>query len=230
MSLFFPLDIWGEPGLLLSKGLSHYAREMEFYYVKPRPDIIPGLFKSMQEAGALGQNEKRLMLGAFFAALAAERQLDLEALAPLARSLGKDAVKTLAWSLHLGKGEEGAAIIESLLADNRALIRQIEESPAPLSKWPLLGEPVTLRMYWMAFMATGNEKWLDDIIGGALEYGRLKSQGRWQEHDYQVGKMAASSLFEFAKNHSRVRQRVQDHLRGNKNQAETELLRQILQN
>lgn len=220
----------GEQKLYYSMSLPHYAREMEFYYQKPRPKTLPTLFRGLYVGGALDQNDKRLMVAAFFAALALEKKLDLKSLEPLARSLGDDALKTLAWSVHLANLKNGDALVQSLLGGNQLLIRQIGESPAPLDKWAPLAEPATLQMYWTAFMATGKNIWLDDIIKSALEYGRLKSQGRWQEHDYQVGRLAASSLFEFSKTHPRVRQRLQYFLKNSKNGAQRELLRQILQN
>lgn len=218
----------GEQKLHYSMSLPHYARAMEFYYQKPRPKILPALFRGMHDAGALEQNEKSLMLAAFFAALAMEKKLNLKSLEPLARNMGEDALKTLAWSVHLANFENGDSLVQSLLGGNRLLARQIGESPTPLAKWGPLSEPATIQMYWAAFMATGKNSWLDDIIRSALEYGRLKSQGRWREHDYQVGRLAASSLFEFAKTHPRVRQRLQYFLKNSENGAQRELLRQIL--
>ncbi len=209
--------------------LPHYVRELEFYYQKPRPKILPALFKGLDEAGVLGQNDKRLMLAAFFAALALEKKLDLQSLEPIARKLGENALKTLAWSVHLANCKNGSSLVESLLDGNRLLADQIGETPAPLDKWAPLSEPATLQMYWMAFMATGKNSWLDDIIKSALEFGRLKSQGRWREHDYQVGRLAASSLFEFAKTHPRVQKRLQYFLTNSKTNSQREILRQILQ-
>ncbi len=63
---------------MLSKSLPHYGEEMEFYYLKPRPDMLADLLKFLNSSGVLAHNEKQLMTAAFFAALAMENKLDLE--------------------------------------------------------------------------------------------------------------------------------------------------------
>lgn len=195
---------------MLSKSLPHYTQEMEFYYLKPRPEMLEDMLKFMSRSGVLAQNEKQLLLAAFFAALAMENRLDLEKFARKAAGLGRDAARTLAWSAHLARHKNEERIIASLLGGGDAfLARQIAGSPAPLEKWDVLGEPAIMQMYWGAFMASGKNVWLDSIINAALVYGRLDAQGLWRQRGYDVGRQAAFSLYEFAPRHARVKNRLE---------------------
>lgn len=226
--VFWPFAANSASGLMLSKSLPHYSDEMEFYYSRPRPEMLPDLLKNLNSAGILAHNEKRLLTAAFFAALSLENRLDLEKFAQTAKKLGPDAARTMAWSAHLAAHKAEKRLLASLLAgENSILERQIINSPAPLNKWDILAEPSILQMYWGAFMATGKNVWLDQIIGAALVYGRLEVQGLWRQRGYEVGRAAAASLYEFAPRHLVVARRLEYFLTKSKG-VDEKTLRRIL--
>lgn len=196
----------------ISKTPRHYADEMEFFYQKPRPEIIPDLFRSFYRHGILADPEKRLFLAAFLAELARNGQVPLARLQNEAADLGKDAIHTVAWSLHLAQIPEESEILQQFLGEDAlVLLSQIKRTPAPLSAWQMR-EKAVLQMYWAAFMATGNNFYLDKIIDAALRYGHLKACGQWGGEAYQVGAAAASSLYELSRRHPKVRQRLEARL------------------
>ena len=223
-----PTPVFSASGLMLSKSLPHYDEEMEFYYLKPRPDMLADLLKFLNSSGVLAHNEKQLMTAAFFAALAMENKLDLEKFAFQASGLGRDASRTMAWSAHLARHKSEQSLLATLLNnDNAFLARQIANSPAPLGNWDILAEPSVMHMYWGAFMATGKYIWLDRIIGASLLYGRLETQGLWRQRGYEVGRAAASSLYEFAPRHPLVKMRLEYFLANSKG-IDEKTLRKIL--
>lgn len=190
--------------------------------------MLDDLLNFLSASGVLAHNEKQLMIAAFFAALAMENKLDLENLALQAMGLGRDASRTIAWSAHLARHKSEQSLLASLLADDNAfLARQIANSPAPLGKWDILAEPSVMHMYWGAFMATGKNAWLDRIIGASLLYGRLETQGLWRQRGYEVGRAAASALYEFAPRHPLVAKRLEYFLANSKG-IDQKTLRKIL--
>lgn len=224
--IFLPAKVYPATGLMLSKSLPHYTQEMEFYYLKPRPEMLADLLKFMEQSGILAQNDKRMMIAAFFAALSMDNKLDLAKFA--SKALGHDAARTLAWSAHLASDKNEKTLISYLLGkDDAFLARQIASTPQPLSKWDILEEPAIMQMYWGAFMASGKNVWLDAIINAAQLYGRLETQGLWRQRGYNVGRLAASSLYEFAPRHPRVKKRLEYHLSRSKGMDQA-TLRKIL--
>lgn len=190
--------------------------------------MLDDLLNFLSASGVLAHNEKQLMIAAFFAALAMENKLDLENFALQAMGLGRDASRTIAWSAHLARHKSEQSLLASLLADDNAfLARQIANSPAPLDKWDILAEPSVMHMYWGAFMATGKNAWLDRIIGASLLYGRLETQGLWRQRGYEVGRAAASALYEFAPRHPLVAKRLEYFLANSKG-IDQKTLRKIL--
>ena len=154
----------------LSKGVTHYARDMEFYYQKPRPEVLPGLLRTLAAQGVLGHGEKRLVVAAFLGELAARRKTSLESLAAGAGALpagaAADARRTLAWAAHLGGLSQERQLLDRLLTPADATLRaHIARSPAPLAAWQP-GEPAVPRMFWGAYMASGDTAWLDRLIDG----------------------------------------------------------------
>ncbi|MBD5538414.1 MAG: translation initiation factor 2, partial [Desulfovibrio sp.] len=130
----------GAAEMQLSKGVTHYARDMEFYYQKPRPEVLPGLLRTLATQGVLGHGEKRLVVAAFLGELAAKRKASLEALADGADALpdgaAADARRTLAWAAHLGGLSQERQLLDRLLTPADATLRaHIGRSPAPLAAW-----------------------------------------------------------------------------------------------
>lgn len=195
--------------LNLSKNIVHYAQEMEFYYQKPRPEMIPGLLEALDQGGHLAKGENRFMLAAFLAELAVKNKIDLRKLRKETNS--GDITRTLAWSAHLaGKDEDFFQQRLRQQGDN-LLASQIRQSPAPLSNWNLLSEKAVLQMFWAAFMASGNPVWLDRIIDASIIYVRQEERGIRSGAAFKVGAAAAASLYEMAPRHAAVVERLRHH-------------------
>ena len=217
--------------LQVTKGLTHYARDMEYYYQKPRPEVLPGLLRTLAGQGVLGHGEKRLVTAAFLGELARERKASLEALAQGTQALpgeaGADARRTLAWAAHLAGLPNEAQLVASLLTEKDTTLRgQISRSPAPLSAWQA-NEPAVPRMFWGAYMASGNPLWLDRLLNEAERYARLNAAGRQGEPGFAASAAAAALLYDMAPRHAAVQERVRARL-GGASGAEADALRLIL--
>lgn len=212
--LLFQLPLW--PNLdtaqgasrNLSKNLGHYAVEMEYYYQKPRPEMLPDLLKSLDKAGQLGKSENRLMTGAFLAELAKKKEIDLK---EIYRKTGSRNIgRTLAWGAHLA-GRDEKFFMDLLQKNDPVLASQISDSPAALLAWNLYSGNSVLKMYWAAFMATGNTVWVDRIIDAALVYARNSERGINNE-ETRAGAASAASLYELAPGHEAVRKKLKERL------------------
>lgn len=215
----------------LSKGLPHYVRDMEFYYLKPRPEILPGLLRTLASEGILDHNEKQFMVAAFLAELASRGKVSLDKLASGTESIKGDAATdarhTLAWAAHLARLPQEQELLHVLLKPGEATLRsQISRSPAPLSAW-VVDEPTVPRMFWGAYMATGDVAWLDKIIDAALRYARLNAAGRQHDPDFAASASAAALLYDMAPRHPKVLERVRERLK-EASVAEADTLRLVL--
>ena len=224
----FSFTPFAASGLELSKGLPHYAREMEFYYQKERPEILTPLFQNFYKNGILAKGENRLMLAAFFAELVKKGKLRLDDFIQQNAALGKDARHTLAWTAHLsGIGNEEVYINKLLGNDEKALREQIKRSPRQISAWPLNSEKSVIQMYWAAYMASGNPQYPDAILARALNFARSQNAPAAQRDPHGTGSAAAASLYELAPRHSAVKARAQELL-ASKSGNEKLILRMIL--
>ncbi|WP_308620177.1 translation initiation factor 2 [uncultured Desulfovibrio sp.] len=201
----------------LSKSLPHYARDMEFYYQAPRPEILPGLLRTLASEGVLAHGEKRLVVASFLAELAARNMASLDDLAAgisgTEGEAGADARRTLAWAAHLARHPQETRLLDQLLTTHDATLRgHIGRSPAPLSAWAAQ-EPTVPRMFWGAYMASGDTAWADRLIDAALRYARLNAAGRQNEPDFAASAAAAALLYDMAPRHARLRERVRARLR-----------------
>ena len=215
----------------VTKGLTHYARDMEYYYQKPRPEVLLGLLRTLAGQGVLGHGEKRLVTAAFLAELARGGKVSLEKLGEGTQGLpgeaGGDARRTLAWAAHLAELSNETPLLDSLLTDRDATLRgQITRSPAPLSAWQV-NEPAVPRMFWGAYMASGNPVWLDRLLNEAERYARLNAAGRQGEPGFAASAAAAALLYDMAPRHAAVQERARARL-GGASGPEAEALRLIL--
>ena len=202
----------------LSKGLPHYARDMEFYYQAPRPEILPGLLRTLAAEGVLAHGEKRLVVASFLAELAGRNMASLDDLAAgvhdAGGEAGADARRTIAWAAHLARHPHDARLLDQLLTAPDAILRgHIGRSPAPLSAW-MAHEPTVPRMFWGAYMASGDAAWLDRLIDAALRYARLNAAGRQGDPDFAASAAAAALLYDMAPRHARLRERIRARLAG----------------
>lgn len=214
--------------LTVSKSVSLYARDMEFYYQNKNPEVLPGILRSFDAQGVLAQGEKRLMAAAFLAEVLRRDPAARQRILPPAQTLSRDGRRTLAWVAHLAQLSDEAVLSTDLLGpEDATLLRQIQNSPAPLLHWDIYAEKTVVQMYWAAFLASGDNAYLDAIVNAALRYARLNAGGRQNEADFAVCAFAAASLYELAPRHEAVRARLRQTLKSLSG-PEAETLRVIL--
>lgn len=199
--------------LNLGLGLAHYAMDMEFYYLHPRPEIIGPMLRDFERRGVLAQAEKRMMVAAFMAEALQSYPRLAASLPSLPAQLGGDGRATLAWAVRLaglpGSGPMLAGLLEGA---SPALARQIGGCPTPLGRWPIESEKSTLQMYWASFMASGKKVWVLEIVRAACAYARLNERGRQNDPGFAVFQAAAATLYEMAPRHAAVRSCVSEAL------------------
>lgn len=216
-------------GLQLSKGLHHYSLEMEYYYQKPRPQLLKDILSAFYRSGALGKSENRMMVAAFLAQLVKKGRVKMDNLIKDALSLGRDARHTVAWCAHLSQTSLEKKYLAQLLGpEDKYLKEQIGRTPAPLEAWSINSEKTVVQMYWAAFMASGETLWLDRIINLALRYARSGDPGRHPDADFAIGAEAAASLYDFAPRHPLVVKRLKGALPG-KEGGEKKMINIILE-
>jgi hypothetical protein len=232
--LFLALACLAAPALAagLSKSVSQYARDMEDYYKNGRPEVLPGLLRVFDSQGVLADGEKRLVTAAFLAQALRRDPAARGHLLSRSGNFGVNARRTLAWAAHLACLPDSPALLAVLLdAGDVVLLRQIQASPAPLERWNIYSELSVLRMYWAAFLASGDAGLLDTIIAAALRYADLNAAGLRGDADFAVAAAAAALLFEQAPRHEAVRGRVRTVLDGEpRTGSRAGTLRSILRN
>lgn len=212
--------------LELTKGVTHYARDMEYYYQKPRPEILTPLIVNFVKNGVCAKSENRLMLAAFLAELASAGKFDPLPFIDSPELNVRDAKHMLAWTFHLsGMQEEDKLLAKVLRPEEKALIGQIKNSPQRLTDWSLKLDPSVLQMYWSAFMANGNPVYLDKIIRAALQC--ADPPGTLTKNEYTLCAAAAASLYDFAPRHPAIIERVRASL-SNRGEKEKKILYLIL--
>lgn len=202
--------------LSLNMGPSHFGQEMEFYYAKPRAAMLPEMLKSFANAGVLDNAEKRMFVAAFLAALKQKNGVDLDALAR--KTQQPAALRTIAWAAHLADEKLGLKELGQILKPEDApLAAQIIHSPTPLAAWEPNWEKSSLNMNWAAFMATGDNFWLDRVIDCAVGYA----------HSNKGAAACAASLYDYAPRHSAAAARIKE-VQGKYRTVEREVLQTIL--
>ena len=229
LSLYLPSPVLAAPSQpYASKKMAHYARDMEFYYLEQRPEVLPGMLRAFEREGGLAKAENRLMLAAFYAELVQRQPALFDSLLTAQPPLGRPGRHVLAWTAHLAQLPDADRRILGLLdRQDDALIRQLERSPRHISQWDIWAEPAVQQLYWGAFMASGNMAWLDTLIMAALRYGPLQAAGRQKEAAFAISAAVAASLYELAPRHARIRQRL-EALLPTVQEQEAEVIRTIL--
>lgn len=214
--------------IALSKSNAHYANDMEFYYQKPRMEVLPGILRVFDRDGLLHQRDKQLVLASFFAQVIRTNPQTRQRIFSEQTKIGDDGRRTLAWTVHLaGLANEGELLAGLLGKEDEVLRRQMERCPRDLAQWDILSEPSVLQMYWGAFYASGDNRYLDPIIEAAMRYAKLKSTGRKTDPSFAVCTNAAATLYDMVPRHPSVQTRVQLFLR-DRHGAEAETLQTIL--
>lgn len=175
-------------------GPGHYGEAMEFYYLRPKPELLAPMLRNFSERGILARGEKRMFVAAFLATLARQKTLDLSAFLP---PRDQNQKLTLAWSLHLA-GQDASGLLADLPA---AFANQIRNTPPDLHAWNPAWESSVLGMYWAAFMASGDAGWVNAIITAALA-----------KPGTPMAEKAAASLYDYAPGHELIQTALAERL------------------
>lgn len=224
------LAAWPRPcgALAISKGLSFYANDLEYYYQHRRAETLPGILRTFDAQGVLKDNLKQIMLATFLAQVLRDDPSARQRLLPPQPGLSRDGRRTLAWMAHLAQLPDEEKLLASLLQpEEKLLLQQIRRSPAQLTNWDIYSEKSVLQMYWAAFMASGSNEFLDAIIRAALHYAKLNSEGLRYDDTFSGSAAAAASLYDLAPRHPAVQARLEQFLKKCSG-AEAETLRTIL--
>ena len=199
----------------LQKNLPLSARDMEFYYQRSNPVVLPSMLRAFERAKKFAQPENRMMVAAFLAEVVRADARALDVLLPLAKELGADGRRTLAWMAHLAAlPNEGELLQQWLGPLDEILKRMILQSPRKIAQWDFYGEKTVLNMFWASYFATQNTACLDAIIQATLRYARLNARGRQKDRVFPLCQAAAASLYEMSPRHEGVRKRIAAALAG----------------
>lgn len=210
--LIFPLRS-PAASLYLNKSTPHYARELEFYYQKPRPEMLPDMLKSFGQSGILENAEKRLFIAAFLASLLETHAIDIPTLVKGIQQ--RDAAHTIALAIHLA--HPAYDLTPFLPSADQNLVPQITRLPSPLASWNPAWEKSALDVHWGAFMATGSNFWLDRIINCAIGYA----------HGTTGSAPCAATLYDYAPRHKAIVRRI-EHFLPTLKESEQQVLKTIL--
>ena len=214
--------------LAISKGLPFYANDMEYYYQGKRSEVLPGILRTFDAQKVLRDSLKQIMLATFLAQVLRDDPSSRQRLLPPPNGLSHDGRRTLAWMAHLAQLPDEDSLLATLLGpEDKLLKEQIRRSPSSLDKWDIYSEKSVLQMYWAAFMASGSNEFLDVIIGAALHYAQLNSEGLRNDDTFSVSAAAAASLYDLAPRHPVVQTRLEQFLKNASGPA-AETLRIIL--
>lgn len=195
--------------LNLSKAPIHYAVEMEYFYQKPKSGVINDILKSFVKSGYLNKSEYQLMVAAFLSEIIKNKMIQPDELLMLDIAHNSSYLKTIAWSLHLANKKEYLTVLGN---DSKTLIKQISSTPPILLNWDINKEVSILRMYWTAFMASGNTQYIDKIIESALIYATKKEKAP------PACVQAAASLYDYAPRHPKVLERLKYYYNNQKDE------------
>lgn len=203
---------------------SHYARELEFYYIKAKPELLAPAIAAMARDGTLNKNDRLLFMASFLAALIREGKLEPKNIFKICDKKNAAQRRLAAWTIHLAGRPASGKQLEEFLAQDPTLLKQLRSTPAPLEKLNPASESTILEMYWAAFFATGKFKWLNAIIDLAQRWEKNKRQGL---DTLPAGSRAASTLYEFSPRHEKIRQNIKKRLQ-NSEPDEREFFKIIL--
>lgn len=210
---FWSCGAWA--AISLQKNLPLSARDMEFYYQRSNPEVLPSMLRAFERAKKFEQADTRMLVASFLAEVVRSNGKALDVILPLARELGPNGRRMLAWMSHLAALPNEKDLLESLLGPTDNVLRRIiVQSPRQIDQWNIYGEKTVLHMYWASYFATGNTASLDTIIQATLRYSRLNARGRQQDRVFPLCQAAAASLYELAPRHEGVRLRVAETLAG----------------
>ncbi|MBO4334934.1 MAG: translation initiation factor 2 [Desulfovibrio sp.] len=196
--------------LELTRNLPTSARDMEFYYQHKHPESLPGMLRAFDKNRRFAHGELRLITAAFLAEIFKNEPEQTSKLLDLAKDLSPEAQRMFVWAAHLSNLDKLKNALKNLpVSQEKALQLQLAHSPAPLERWDICSGSAVVHMYWGAFFANAEQRYLDTMIDAALLHARLKAQGLVQDPRYKGSMEVAASLYEMSPRHKAVRDRLE---------------------
>ncbi len=199
----------------LSRNLPTSARDMEYYYQHQHPESLPGMLRAFDKSRRFAQGELRLITAAFLAEIFKQEPEQARQLLDQAKTMSPEAQRMFTWAVHLsGQNALKNALNNLPASQDKALQLQLAHSPTPLERWDICSSSAVLHMYWGAFFANADQRYLDAMIDAALLHARLKAQGLVQDPRYKRSMEVAASLYEMSPRHKAVRDRLEERREG----------------
>ncbi|MBQ9537091.1 MAG: translation initiation factor 2 [Desulfovibrionaceae bacterium] len=196
-----------------ARNLATSLRDMEYFYKHQEPKTLAGMLRAFDREHKFAKGELRLTTAAFLAEVFRKEPIVAKDILQKAQNMSREAQTMLLWAIHLSKREDLQEFCSNLhLADNQVLCKQISSRPRDLTKWDLTTSNTILHMYWGAFFAYADLRYLDAIIDAAVLHARLKSLGRTRDAQFSGSMAACASLYEMTPRHPLVRKRLSERL------------------
>jgi hypothetical protein len=194
-----PAEIAREP-LMSEKELNEW---MTYYYLHPTPEKIPQAVQSMQQMGYLKKESAGAPITSFLSLIFRSSSTAIESSLTDFSNYSPSEQQILLRALWLASTKQSKMHLQKLLAvqdskgvnDNADLLNSY---PPEIEKLPI-ESPYILDMLWGAFMATGDDKYIIQVIS-VLPYSTIKGNIA----RLLVGGSARWSLTSNATQHKRV--------------------------
>ena len=191
---------------------------LTYYYKNPQPDKIPEVAQLLAEMHK-GQKSRVYPLACFFAEVFKQNENRLMDWEESFRALPGNFREYMAYALWWSKTKTGANILEAWSKDeaNKSMVQKVRGNPIPDLNIININSPIVLDMLWAAFMATGDVKHVDRIIGVLAHDKELDTKGMDQDQrkrarrEWFVVKAAEWSLTSNAFQHELVYDRLRSH-------------------
>ena len=199
--------------LNLSRNLPTSIRDMEYFYQHQKVEALPGILRTLERERKFAKGELRLTTAAFLSEIFKQDPKTGADILARGEKVSLDAQKMLLWAVHLSNNDKLDDLSQKLASSHDSRLKShIGGSSPNLLDWPILKSPAVLNMYWGAFFAYANQKYLDAIIDAAILHASLKRKGLIQDPQYNSSMAVCASLYEMAPRHEVVRKRLAKRL------------------
>lgn len=176
---------------------------MTYYYLHPSPESTSSVIQSMQQFGYFKKESAGAPLASFFSCIFRSSPTAIESSLKTFANFSPEEQQILVRSLWLANTKEAKFQLEKLIAiqlnnENPKNADLLKTNPPEIEKMPI-NSPDILDMLWGAFMATGDEKYVVQVIS-VLSYSTIKGDVA----RLLVGGSARWSLTSNAIQHKRV--------------------------
>ncbi|MBR4741284.1 MAG: hypothetical protein IK079_00075, partial [Desulfovibrio sp.] len=172
--LFLLLLATPAQALNLSRNLPTSTRDMEFFYMHKKNEVLPGILRTLEREKMFTKGEVRLSTAAFLAQIFKNDPLMPQYLQKQIQSMSLDAQSMFLLALHLSNSKPCFQPHFSP-SQAEAMRLTLKHCPTQLTHWDLYQSSAILHMYWCAFFALGDYTYLDPIIQAALTFAELKA-------------------------------------------------------